>query len=275
MSASVRKSAVHIDTSLQIELCKDPESVRVVERALSEFTFHSTSTYTRLEFKRAWLRDLAYLHRISRDVRSFDQILTEMNKRLGAHSGNARRLNRCLQGIASFLSRVPDETSFGVMLVRFRCHLEQTVLGAFEWWERPLTHVFTGTQCVRANEKPSLAGGKLDVTIPRCKRERIACAVHTFFEEEKDKFLSIAAAIEGAGASASTELKTIHKTIRIAERDPEHLCNDRHCSQMADALIAVDSGFVGTFAANNDREWELLAKTLGRELINPVHAART
>jgi hypothetical protein len=55
-----------------------------------------------------------------------------------------------------------------------------------------------------------------------------------------------------------------------AQQSPEHLCDDRHCCRVADALIAVDGIKLEVFAANNPAEWELLARILDKQLINPA-----
>ena len=52
---------VHIDTSIQIERCKEPKKAKVAEKILKDFRFKSTSSYAKFEFKRAWLRDFAFL----------------------------------------------------------------------------------------------------------------------------------------------------------------------------------------------------------------------
>ena len=53
-----------------------------------------------------------------------------------------------------------------------------------------------------------------------------------------------------------------------------HLCDNRHCARIADAIIAVDGRKVDEYAANNDKEWRLLARSMGKTLLNPVSGQR-
>ncbi|MCH8218412.1 MAG: hypothetical protein IH892_16765 [Planctomycetes bacterium] len=54
------------------------------------------------------------------------------------------------------------------------------------------------------------------------------------------------------------------------DQDPKFLCDSKNCSAIGDAIIAVDGKQTDCFAANNDKEWQFLAKTLSKKLINPV-----
>jgi hypothetical protein len=56
--------------------------------------------------------------------------------------------------------------------------------------------------------------------------------------------------------------------------NPFSLCHDERCRRLADALIAIEGNRLAEFAANNDKEWVLLAGVMGKPLLNPVRAAR-
>ena len=129
---------------------------------------------------------------------------------------------------------------------------------------------------MRAFEEPRLLGGqKIDVAIPQCRHGRAVCGMSDFFEDNRPLFMAIREAIDEQGDNASDELKTASRLIENAEKNPESLCDDRVCRKLGDVLIAVDGAALDTFAANNDKEWALLAKVLGKDLINPVREAET
>jgi len=267
---------VHIDTSLQIERCKEPKKATIVERALENFGFKSTSSYAKLEFKRAWLQRLLYLYYASQKVNRVDELIGYVNDRLGSHPGHQRRLNTCFQAIELFLSKTKEDISYGAILLRLRTHIRNAILGAYAWWDSSVTYEYNGSGCVRAAEQPrQLFGGKIDVSIPQCKRRKIKCTVHQFFEKNKQHFTAIKVGIEARGDDASKELQEAQKIIEYAEKNPEYLCDGRNCSKLGDALIAIDGLDMDCFAANNDKEWELLSMVLGKELINPVKEAKT
>ena len=183
-----RVKTVHIDTSLQIERCKAPQKAHVVERALEPYRFKSTSTYAKLEFKRAWLRRLAYIYLACSDVTRVDELLDYVNDKLSSHPGHARRLTTCIQAIASYLSKIRGQLTTEAQLIRFRSHVRKGIMGAYAWWDSSITHQYHGTECKRALEEPrQLPNGKIDVSIPRCRREKICCGIQKFFKENRSK----------------------------------------------------------------------------------------
>jgi len=267
---------IHIDTSLQIERCKVQKKAQVVEQRLKEFGFKSTSSYAKLEFKRAWLQRLLYLYAASQNIDRLDELIGYINHNLGAHPMHQRRLNTCLQAIESFLSKINESLSPAAQLTRLQSHIRNAILSAYLWWDSSITHEYNGTGCARAAEQPiELSVGKIDVSIPRCRRDNIKCSIHQFFEKNKEHFNAIKLKIEARVNIASKELQETQKIIEAAESNPEYLCDDRNCSKLGDVLIAVDGLGMDYFAANNDKEWLLLSEVLRKPLINPVREAKT
>lgn len=275
-SHAKRIKTVHIDTSLQIERCKAAKKANVVEDALSQFGFKSSSTYAKLEFKRAWLQRLSYLYYASQNVNGLDELIGYINDQLSAHPLHRRRLSTCLQAVESFLSKIKEDLSPGAQLIRLQTHMRNAILGAYTWWDSSITHEYDGTKCVRAAEQPrQLAGGKVDVSIPQCRGSEIGCAIHQFFEKNREHFAAIKLAVAALGGRASKELQEAKQIIEYAEKDPNRLCDDRNCVKLGDTLIAIDGLAMDCFAANNDKEWVLLSEVLAKPLVNPVGEAKT
>lgn len=276
-TATTTVRTVHIDTSLQIERCKAPRKKQVIEDTLQEFAFKSTSSYARLEFKRAWLQRLAYLHKACREVKRDDELLGYVQDRLGSHPLLQRRLCTCIQAIESFLSEIQESLTPEARLLRLRSHIKSAILSAYSWWNHPstVTHEYDGTHCVRAYEEPERRpNGMIDVSIPRCKPNKVKCCIQQFFEKNRNQFVSVKRAIENLGTDASPELCRAKSIIEAAEKNPKSLCNSTTCPKIGDVLIAIDGLLMDCFAANNDSEWQLLADVLDKELINPVRNAK-
>ncbi|HSV99125.1 MAG TPA: hypothetical protein VLI39_03070 [Sedimentisphaerales bacterium] len=104
-------TAIHLDTSLQIERCKAERKARPVVAALKRFGFLSTSSYAKLEFKRAWLQRLAYLYSLSGEVGTVGELAGVLADRLGSHPMHRRQLSTCLQAIEAFLKPSPGKIS--------------------------------------------------------------------------------------------------------------------------------------------------------------------
>ncbi len=260
---------VHIDTSLQIEQQKAEVKAGPVRRALSQYKFTSTSSYARKEFKRAWLKDLGLCYKATRDAKQIGDVFENIRKST-YHAAAKRRLDRCISAANAFLSANPSLPS-DVAVIRLRSHLGESILGGFTKWGRSVTHEYDGTRCFRATERPTRASdGSIDVSVRQCKPSRIQCSVHEFFRQHEAVFSRIKAEIQSAESSASEELKGTAMMIDKAIRDSEILCDDKNCSSMSDAIIAVDGLNSSHFAANNDKEWRTLARVLGKTLVNPV-----
>ena len=266
---------VHIDTSIQIERCKEAKKAKVVEKILKDFRFKSTSSYAKFEFKRAWLRDLAFLYKASRNVEKFGDVIAYVDEHLNAYPMNRRRVSRCLQAITAFLARATGDLSDEADILRFRTYLINAILGAYSWWDFSVTHEYNGTGCTRASEPPTQrAGGYIDVSIPQCRPNKCSCTVHAFFEANKERFIALKSEIEKLGGKASKELQEAAGVIRQAEKKPESLCDEKKCLKLGDVLIAIDGLDMDWFAANNDKEWVFLSRILGKRLVNPVRAAK-
>ena len=270
---------VHIDTSIQIERSKAPDRSQIVEQALESFIFKSTSSYAKLEFKRAWLQRLFYLYKACEEVERDDELMGYIDKRLGAHPGHMNKYKTAIQALESYLYKsIEDKESLTPQerLIRLQSHFRKGILSAYDWWNNSITYEFNGTKCLRASEEPKrLEGGKIDVVIPKCKKSQIKCAVHEFFEKNKKHFIEIKKTIESLGKEASGELKDCKKAIEKGERNPTFLCETSNCTGLRDALIAVDGIKMDCFMANNDKEWITLSRVLGKELLNPVKDAKS
>ena len=66
---------IHIDTSIQIERCKARRKAKIVEEQLKDYSFTSTSSYAKFEFKCAWLKDLGYLYAVSLEVNRVEELV--------------------------------------------------------------------------------------------------------------------------------------------------------------------------------------------------------
>jgi len=262
---------VLVDTSLLVELQKRNTSSQPVKDALSGFRFRGISSFSKLEFKRAWLKRLAYLHSLCRQpgVTRIADVSERLEKRL-AHHLQRRAVQTCFQALHAFLALEPDRISQTAQLARARQHFKHAVLASSYAIREAATGEFRGTACVRAEEPVrELADGSLDVVIRRCKPSEIRCAVHEFFESHRGVFQGIADGVDRA-ESPSAELCRIRDGLRKAADNPVHLCDDKNCASVGDAIIAVDGRDMDVFAANNDSEWHLLGQVLGKTLLNPV-----
>ncbi len=274
MTKRDRSGTVLVETTLQIERQKARGSSRRVEAFLSGFRFTATSSYSRLEFKRAWLRDLAYLHVKCSKCSRLEDVEEAIQESFAKHPSQRRRLNRCWQALNSFQKRLPGSEPYNQSVFRIRMHIEEALLTAYDWWDASVTHEYTGTSCVRAEERPMKGkNGRIDCAIPDCSPNKIACRIHEFFVQDQSKFDAVEElATSGKCGPCSSELSSSFECMENARRDPKTLCDNRVCAKMGDLIIAVDGSDMECFAANNDNEWSVISRALGKKLENPVSA---
>lgn len=265
---------VLVDTSLLIEQLKRNKYAVPVIEALSPYRFKGASSYSKLEFKRAWLQRFAYIHGICQksNIKSVSDVLDHINKRLGSHPAQNRRLQTCLEMLSHFFELNSKTVSEGAQLARLRAHAKRCAIDGIANFKKLVNEEFNGTKCARAEEAVTEnPDGSLNAVISKCKSSNIVCAVHHFFEQNSKWFESIAGYID-THPDVSDELKRMNEHIKKAMNYPSHLCDDKHCRKLADALIAIDGIKMDIFAANNNAEWKPIAEVLGKELLNPVRS---
>lgn len=267
--------AVHLDTSIQMERCKSsPEASRVREY-LKLFKVTTSSSYARIEFLRAWIQRLVFLHGVLTDVSNLGEAMKLLESRL-KNQQHLRQYKTRLQALFAVMETTKSsDLESRAALVRVRKNLQERIIGWNYWWQHSITHGYDGTKCARATIRPKVrSNGDIDAAIPQCRRTSIHCCIDQFVTRNKSHLDSIANAVKSDSASSSG-LKKIAETIQSCVNDPQMACDDRICRRLGDAIIAIDSGGQATLAANNDTEWILLASVLGRKLDNPVREIET
>lgn len=270
-ATNLHAGTILVDTSLLIEQQKQSRQAQPVRDALAAYSFRGISSYSKLEFKRAWLQRLHYVYRACCDpeCRGVFDVLGVLERRL-AGNYQLRPVKTCLSAVVRFLELESRAISGKAQVARLRAHCRNAILSSSAALKEMATGEFRGTGCVRAEEFPTEhPGGYLDVTMRRCKPSNIQCRVHTFFTENRAKFSEIADYADH-NPESSKELRAMRDHIRQAEKESTHLCNDKHCAKVADAIVAVDGKGMDVYAANNDPEWRPLAQIMGKTLINPV-----
>lgn len=119
LTAPAPPRTVQIDTSLIIEQQKSEEEAKPVRDALSRYIFRGSSTFGRKEFKRAWLQDLALLHKLAKGAKDLGELLRKVETSLGKVEARRRR-SRCVSAISAFLSRhsgTSGDLPVGVLMV--------------------------------------------------------------------------------------------------------------------------------------------------------------
>lgn len=253
-------AALFLDTTAQFNRQSTRQEVREeVDRLISSVRITGTSTYSRLEFKRSFVQDLAYLHGKLRQFGSLRALFSHLSR---LQQQQHRKLSRVLAHLGRFYQDFPGgerETVEAILLV-----IEANALTVMEWFDESVDYVTDGTGCVRSKDPPRLVRGHLDVTVKICRVADVRCRIHRFFEENRAAFERIAVEIDKLpDADNSNELRAARGIIRQALTDPVMLCNDRVCRRLGDALIGVDGKGFPSIASSNVREFRVICEALG------------
>lgn len=273
MSGLLRAKAIHIDSTILFAPFKrQDEKIRQALAVLSEYEIKTASSFSRLEFKRSWLQDMNYMHSLL--IKGHDPAGL-LNAAKNALVQRPRRVSRILEIFNRAWDEVAQSTPKSHIASRLRDRLRIGILTNWKKFAGNVDTIFNGTACLRATEPPKLNNetGAIDCSVPSCRRKKIRCKVHEFHSANAGHFGRIRD-ITNADETASAELRESSRTSSNAAVDPETLCDDRTCKKMGDAIIAVDGASLPVFAANNDKEWSLIAKALGKDLVNPIAIAK-
>ncbi len=262
-------SDLFLDTSAQFNRhSPDTESKREIEQLLGTARITGTSTYARLEFKMSFLQDLAYLHAMLRQFQAFDRLYAHLARLPEPHN---RKLRRAIDHLGRFWQNVPGDDTERIDAILL-C-IEQQGPSLWSWFDASVDYVADGTGCVRSTEPPRLRGRHFEVTMKRCRPERIRCRIHKFFGENLIHFDAMTREISLLPAEEKTkELRALEQITARATADPTILCDDRICRKIGDALIGVDGMAFPTIVSSNVREFKTICRALGKELVQIRHS---
>jgi hypothetical protein len=177
-------AALFLDTTAHFNRQSTRQEVREeIDRLISSVRITGTSTYSRLEFKRSFVQDLAYLHGKLRQFRSLRAAFGHLSR---LQPRQHRKLSRVLAHLERFYQDAPGgerETVEAILLA-----IEANALTVMEWFDESVDYVADGTGCVRSKEIPRLIRGHLDVAVRSCRVEDVRCRIHRFFVENRPTF---------------------------------------------------------------------------------------
>jgi hypothetical protein len=239
-----------------------------VSALLASARLVGTSTFSKLEFKLSFLRDLAYLHGKLYQFRSIPRVLHHLATLPPPHH---RRLQRALDHLARFFTFHGGDEAATVDAILLS--IENGVANYWDTFDTSVDYVADGTGCVRSRDAPRLNRDRVEVTHKQCRPDLINCRIHRFFEENRQAFQGVAVAIASLPEERLTnELRTFQRLITEASADPTVLCDDRNCRRFGDAIIAADAGGFPVIVSSNQREFEVLCAALQKRLQLLMHS---
>jgi hypothetical protein len=274
-----------LDTTIQVDrILKEqpPERLAHLTALLAKFNFLVSCSYSRLEFKRVVIQNLALVLNYLIEEQSFFGAL----QRAQAVGAARPRRASTLINIAAWLGlqvqhQMEVQLGEGIdrqLALRAESYIRNAILFLWKRFDASVDSVRDGTQCKRAVEGPlRTAKGTFDVAIPQSKCKTKECSNATFFQSNlprmkalRDKLQQLSRA--AGKAKLTEELEVALKTISAAITNPGSLYDYKACVGIGDVWLHLECEVAGVkdFATTNYKESEILCPIFGLALQQPA-----
>jgi len=227
------KSAVFLDTSIQIERFVGPASNRqLIEQQLALPSFHAvTSHYVLMEFQRSVVADY---------VRVYNQILrfdlwheTAQALHLGAIARRPRALGRCLQILTEVMVQSQLDRTTALQLLQLE--IKRNLLRRFWHHVTPLPDTIVCDLVVSG--MPTHADTSFTVA-DTCRKERATCHLPSLLTDQRDRLLTLLDYLTAHPRSIKDQPR-VEQRLRTALSDPRAALGQSACWPLGDLIIAL------------------------------------
>ncbi len=270
-----------LDTTIQVDRLleeRNPQKRQAIEEIISHHDSCITASFSRLEYKRVVLQNLALCLRYLVEEKSF---LLAMKRAVSQsqYSRRASTLISVLSWLGFQITDLVDVEAGGRWDERLALKCESYVrLNMFYLWARfdkSVDSVVDGLECARAREGPTLAkSGKVQVEIPESRCRKIECNNANFFRSRlpaiKTSYEQLVL-LQERGTNLSQELLKAIAELRHAMADPDRLYDYDHCLNIADIWIHLEclASGIKDFATTNYKESQYLCHILDLRMVQP------
>jgi hypothetical protein len=276
--------ALFLDTTIQVDrILKEqpPERLAPLEALLSGFDHLVTCSYSRLEFKRVVIQNLALVLDYLCENHSFFRAL---QKAAAVGAGRPRRA-ATLENIlawAGFHIKGQIEVALGEDLdrklaLRAETYIRNAILYLWKRFDKSVQAVQDGTRCQRAVEGPRRRkDGSFDVAIPESRCRNRECDNANFFQSNLPLMKRVRDELDllgaGDGEKLTDELEASRAELRAAIGNPSRLYDYKACVGVGDVWIHLEcrAAAVPDFATTNYKESEVLCPLFGQTMHNPA-----
>ena len=253
-----------LDTSIPVSMHKGSLFVDRIKRVHGLFRWKSTSSYAKTEYGNVILANAEYVLRQLRRFNSFEKtcgwIANVLLPRFRDHAQKQMWTLNLLRDITGMDDK--EKTECAILSLTRLLKLGVRYVDAVA--DEPIEN---GTDCYWAKQRiREKKDGELYWENPKCTCSRRRCKVDTFFEENKEVFLRLKAAIDQLPVDERTDqLQSFSEVIAAAVVDPRVLLDYKTgCKRLADAIIAVDSRNYHNLFSMNAAESSALTAVLGK-----------
>ena len=278
-----RAKTLFLDTSLLIEEClasRTPK-LEILCKFFEDYSFFMACGFSRLEFKRVLLQNLALVLRyiLEDEPPSFWRALHKASK-LVQTPRRVSTLMSILAWIGHEVNSRVTEREVGdnldiVLARRAESYLRNAIRRRWVWFRKRLDSLADGLQCQRGTEQPiENSDGSIDVSIRQSACANRECNNANFFQAWRGKLTELVTTLknlESSGKELTGEIEKAIEAIEAAFKNPGRLYDYNRCLVLADVWIHLEAVAAGitNFGTTNYKESDLLCPPLGLKKREP------
>lgn len=259
----MNKEAIYLETTIQIlRHFHHPDARAEANKIIKQFPMALSSTYVRMEYFHSIIRDLIYLYDISKRINNFGEIHYRIEK---LPPIQRRKLNRALEGIATFFNDIGSDTSD--IAEKFQSWLRQTIDDALECFNESVDYICDDTGCAKAITPPQKNG---DTYLPfeRCKVSNKQCKIDDFFKTHLNEFKLILEMLKKMPLEdKDDELRKMEGVLEKALNYPQNMLDFQNCRKCGDAIISIECPAKAALVTLNTKHHQLLNSVIGKQVI--------
>lgn len=273
--------ALFLDTTIQVDRVFEEDDAKKahINHLLNSYEYVVACSYSRLEYKRVVLQNLALCLRYLVEEKSFCLALRRAAA-LGLH--RPRRLST-LVGMLSWLGRKASEVNNHdvtrsideQLALRCESYIRTNIIFLWHKFDKSVGSVADKTGCARAREAPRrMRSGNLDVEIPQGECRKRQCNNANFLRSNLPiirKTCHELARMEREGIPLSGELRKARSELAEAIRNPDRLYDYERCLDVGDVWIHLEclASGIKDLATTNYKESQHLCPLMGLSMRRP------
>ena len=257
----------------------DNKRIEAIEKLLSSHDFLVACSYSRLEYKRVVIQNLALSLRFLVEEKDYFRAMQRATA-LGQH--RPKRMATLVNMLAWLGWRTDDRTTRETepdvaeeLALRCASYIRTNILFLWRRIDRMVDKVVDQTACARAREEPRVSQGGLvfaEIRQGQCRKRQ--CNNVNFFHSNFPRLRKICDELDGLekrGVGLSSELQTARAEIRRALDNPIVLFDYASCLRVGDVWLHLECvvAEIKDFATTNYKESQHLCPILGLEMKQP------
>lgn len=263
-------STVFLDTTVKLDLLSDNNNkAQQTHQKLDQYKFKVTSSYVKMEFKRAYIQMLVYLLNCFNEERDLGRVMSRITRLQGYQR---QKYARCVEKLAFFFSMLSNKTT-GEHTVSaysnkiFTSYLRRMISLSYYNFNKGIDSITDNTECALARIAPVRTGPTFNASMKKCKSTDIKCKIVEFLRLNYSEFEKVKLMLESLPTKDQEQTNMLNSLNHVFQHHL-HISDLRHCWHCSDAIIAIEAPTGATVLSSNARHFSPICNALGKPYIS-------